>query len=102
LVIAGVMLSQHRALNAALLVWGILTLVLVVADIATVSGVAAFAAVMNSATAATNATPRELRSFWLSNRTTAIVATSWRLGAAAVGGALCYFDRRRSRNEKLA
>jgi hypothetical protein len=102
LVIAGVMLSQHRALNTALLVWGILTLVLIVADIATVSGIAAFAAVMNSATAATNETPRELRSFWLSNRSTAIVATSWRVGAAAVGGALCYFDRRRSREEKPA
>ena len=100
LVIAGVMVSQRRALNTALLVWGILTLVLIVADIATVSGIAAFAAVMNSATP--NEAPRELRSFWLSNRTTAIVATSWRLGAAAVGGVLCFFDRRRMRKEKLA
>jgi hypothetical protein len=100
LVIAGVMVSQRRAMNTALLVLGILTLVLVVADIATVSGIAAFAAVMNSARI--NETPQELRSFWFSNRTTAIVATSWRLGVAAVGGALCYFDRRRSHHGKLA
>jgi hypothetical protein len=100
LVIAGVMVSQHRAMNAALLAWGILTLVLIVADIASVSGIAAFAAVMNST--AINDTPRELRSFWLSNRATAIVAVSWRLGGAAVGGALCYFDRRRIRQEKPA
>ncbi len=97
LVMAGVMLAQHRATRWPLLAWGILTMVLIVADIATVSGVAAFAALMNSA--ALPGPPRELRTFWLSNRATAIVAVSWRLVVAAVGGALCYFERRKISKE---
>ncbi len=97
LVMAGVMLAQHRTTKWPLLAWGILTMVLIVADIATVSGVAAFAALMNSATLP--GTPRELRTFWLSNRATAIVAVSWRLVVAAVGGTLCYFERRKISKE---
>ena len=97
LVIAGTMLAQHRTTNWPLLAWGILTMVLIVADIATVSGIAAFAVLMNST--GLPDTTRELRSLWLSNRATAVVAVSWRLVVAAVGGALCYFDRRKISKE---
>lgn len=94
LVIGAVMLAQHRATSWPLLAWGILTMVLIVADIAMVSGVAAFTALINTLNPLQ--TPRELSSIWLSSRATAIVAVSWRLAAAAVGGALCYFDRRQN------
>jgi hypothetical protein len=99
LVMAGVMLAQRHATSAALLIWGTLTLALVVADVTTVSGMAGFAAFMNTTDPASH---RELKSLWLSPRATAIFASSWRVAAGAIGLGLCALDRRRTRRENPA
>ena len=96
LVMAAVMLSQHRATRAPLLVWGTLALAFVIADVTTVSGVAGFFAIENTTNPDNH---RELKSLWLSPLATAVFASSWRVAAGAVGLGLCALDRRRSRTE---
>ena len=102
--LAGVMVAQRHAMKVGLIIWGVLTLMFVVADIATVSGIGAWAAFMNAtkATAGSSEPRQALSSLWLSARDTAIFATSGRLAAGAVGLALCYFDRRQSGHEPTA
>jgi hypothetical protein len=97
LVLSSVMLAQRRATRAVLLSWGVLTLVFIVADISTVSGIAAWTAAMNTLRTNTRGddVPQALSSIWLSARATAIVGGSGRFVAGAVGLALCYFDRHR-------
>jgi hypothetical protein len=92
LVLATVLLARRHATRPALLVWGALTLVFVLVDISTVSGVAAWTALMNTELAV----HRTLSSLWLSARETILFAASGRLAAGAIGLALCYFDRRRT------
>jgi hypothetical protein len=96
LILAGVTLAQRQAVKASILVWAAVSLVFIVADVTTVSGIGAWTAVMNAMKANANSgePPAALSSLFLSARATAIFAASGRTVAGVVGLALCYFDRR--------
>jgi hypothetical protein len=96
LILAGVTLAQRQEVKASILVWAAVSLVFIVADVTTVSGIGAWTAVMNAMKANANSgePPAALSSLFLSARATAIFAASGRTVAGVVGLALCYFDRR--------
>ncbi len=96
LILVGVTLAQRQAVKASILLWAAVSLVFLVADITTVSGIGAWTALMNAIKANANSTdaPQALSSLWLSARATAIFAASGRIAAGSVGLAMCYFHRR--------
>jgi hypothetical protein len=96
LILAGVTLAQRQAVKASMLVWSAVSLLFILADVTTVSGIGAWTAVMNAMKANANSgdAPQALSSLWLSARATAMLAASGRVAAGAVGLAMCYFDRR--------
>jgi hypothetical protein len=92
LVLAIVTLIQRRGAGGILITLAAFSLALTVADIALVSGMAAFSTILNRAGGET----RTLGSLWFSPEMTVAVASGWRVVMGMLGLAACYVDRRSS------